>query len=173
MGTTPNYLWPYPELTDPPDGATQIKALANAVDTSLKGVDTLVFRDSGWINLTVAYQANWQAMSGNPCRGRRLGPIALVNLNAQRITTALTSDATGNFTDSKIFTCNDARFLPDYNTWFSWVAGAFGIHGLLNTPDPSAGSFSWLAQCMSGASSSVNINQTCSGTIAYVCSAAY
>jgi len=36
MGTTPNYTWPYPELTDPPDGAGQIKALANAIDTSLK-----------------------------------------------------------------------------------------------------------------------------------------
>lgn len=38
MGTTPNYTWPYPELTDKPDGATQIKALANAADSSLKGV---------------------------------------------------------------------------------------------------------------------------------------
>lgn len=36
MGTTPNYTWPYPELTDKPDGATQIKALANAADSTLK-----------------------------------------------------------------------------------------------------------------------------------------
>lgn len=36
MGTTPNYSWPYPELTDRPDGAAQIKALANSVDTTLK-----------------------------------------------------------------------------------------------------------------------------------------
>lgn len=42
MGTTPNYTWPYPELTDPPDGATQIKSLANAVDGTVKGIDTRV-----------------------------------------------------------------------------------------------------------------------------------
>lgn len=36
MGTTPNYGWPYPELTNIPDGATQMKSLANGIDTTLK-----------------------------------------------------------------------------------------------------------------------------------------
>ena len=36
MGTTTNYAWPYPELTDPPNGPAQIKALADAVDLSAK-----------------------------------------------------------------------------------------------------------------------------------------
>jgi len=40
MGTTPNFAWPYPELTDPPDGATQMKTLANAADASVKTIDT-------------------------------------------------------------------------------------------------------------------------------------
>jgi len=40
MGTTPNYAWPYPELTDPPDGASQIKALAVASDATTKTLDT-------------------------------------------------------------------------------------------------------------------------------------
>lgn len=35
MGTTPIYAWPYPELIDPPDGASQIKALALAVETTM------------------------------------------------------------------------------------------------------------------------------------------
>lgn len=35
MGTTPKYLWPYPELTDPPDGPAQIKALALAIDDTI------------------------------------------------------------------------------------------------------------------------------------------
>lgn len=35
MGTTPNFGFPYPELGDPPDGATQTSALANAVDSTL------------------------------------------------------------------------------------------------------------------------------------------
>src|SRR4029078_9836598 len=35
MGTTPNFAIPYPELTDPPDGAGQLKALAQRVDVCL------------------------------------------------------------------------------------------------------------------------------------------
>ena len=35
MGTTANYAIPYPELTDPPDGAGQMKALADRVDACL------------------------------------------------------------------------------------------------------------------------------------------
>lgn len=45
MGTTATWALPYPELSDPPDGPTQIKALANRTDaiaTQLKsGVPTL------------------------------------------------------------------------------------------------------------------------------------
>jgi hypothetical protein len=33
--TTTNYSFPYPELTDTPNGATQIQSLATAVDTAL------------------------------------------------------------------------------------------------------------------------------------------
>ena len=168
MGTTANYQIPYPELTDPPDGAGQMKALANKIDALLYGD-----HDSGWINLTVAFQANWQANASVPIRGRRLGPLAMLNLNAQRITTTLVSDAAGNFTDTKIFTCADARFQPDNPTWFSWTFGAYGAHGLLNTSDPSAGSFSWLLQSISAASTTVAINQLSQGTVIYPCSASY
>lgn len=35
MGTTANFALPYPEVTDEPDGAGQIQALAVAVDTEL------------------------------------------------------------------------------------------------------------------------------------------
>lgn len=36
MGTTGYYALPYPELTDPPDGAGQIKSLATAIENLLK-----------------------------------------------------------------------------------------------------------------------------------------
>src|SRR3982750_1428346 len=42
MGTTTNYGWPYPELTDETDGASQMKALAQAADVSLKALATTV-----------------------------------------------------------------------------------------------------------------------------------
>jgi hypothetical protein len=40
MGTTANYALPYPELTDEPDGAAQITALAVATDAELKALET-------------------------------------------------------------------------------------------------------------------------------------
>lgn len=42
MGTTANYLFPFPELTDSPNGPAQIGALATAVDTSLKTVENSI-----------------------------------------------------------------------------------------------------------------------------------
>jgi len=36
MGTTPVYHWPYPELNNPPDGATQMKNLALAIEPTVK-----------------------------------------------------------------------------------------------------------------------------------------
>jgi hypothetical protein len=42
MGTTANYAFPYPELTDPPDGPDQIGDLAIAVDSQLKTVETSI-----------------------------------------------------------------------------------------------------------------------------------
>jgi hypothetical protein len=42
MGTTTNYSLPYPELTDEPDGAAQIQALATAVDTELDALQTAI-----------------------------------------------------------------------------------------------------------------------------------
>jgi hypothetical protein len=35
MGNTPIYGWPYPELTDPPDGPAQIRALGTAIEGTL------------------------------------------------------------------------------------------------------------------------------------------
>lgn len=42
MGVTSNYGWPYPSLSDPPDGPDQIGDLAVAVDTSLKTVENRI-----------------------------------------------------------------------------------------------------------------------------------
>lgn len=39
MPTTPTYSLPYPAITDPPNGAKQIQALADATDTILGAVD--------------------------------------------------------------------------------------------------------------------------------------
>lgn len=52
---TPNYGWPIPALTDPPDGPAQIGALGNAIDTTLKaqiGAASVGFTPT-WAGLTV------------------------------------------------------------------------------------------------------------------------
>jgi len=66
MGTTTNYQIPYPELTDPPDGAGQMKALATKVDTQLKAVDTtlragIVAVQVGTVTLTGSGSTNVSA----------------------------------------------------------------------------------------------------------------
>ncbi|WP_406046589.1 hypothetical protein [Kribbella sp. NBC_00889] len=41
-GATPNYGWPYQLLSDAPDGPDLGKDLAEAIDTTLKAVDTAI-----------------------------------------------------------------------------------------------------------------------------------
>jgi hypothetical protein len=42
MPTTPNFVWPYPQLSDPPDGPDQIGDLALAIDSTVKTVSDRV-----------------------------------------------------------------------------------------------------------------------------------
>ncbi len=54
MGTTTNYGWPYPASTDTPDGATQIRSLADAIDLTVfnLGKDAVLCTNSGGQTLT-------------------------------------------------------------------------------------------------------------------------
>jgi len=109
MGTTgAPWLLPYPELTDPPDGPAQIKALATAVDTALDTLDTRT-ADTGRVNpIAGTYQTGWAL--ANPIIGRRHGPFCVVEFSVKRTGTALTSPATGNIADSFLFQFTDVRF---------------------------------------------------------------
>lgn len=67
MGTTPNYAIPYPELVDPPDGATQMKALATKVDTQLKtNYDAL---NAGVLKIPFAVHTNKVAVANHGANG--------------------------------------------------------------------------------------------------------
>lgn len=52
MGVTPNFSFPYPELSDAPDGPSQISALAGAVDTELAALAPVVARYYGLADTT-------------------------------------------------------------------------------------------------------------------------
>jgi len=168
MGTTPVWLLPYPELSDPPDGPAQIKALAEKLETQLTAVNK---RDSGWIDLTsvTSFKTNYIADS-SPCRGRRIGPLAFLDLNAKRATAALVADASGNFTDHDILTVNDARFQPEMANFVMGAIGAYsGLTVILTTTQP----VHWLLQAISGASATIAIGQACHLTACYLSSTAY
>ncbi len=44
MGSTPNYSWQYPALTDPPNVPQHLQNLADAADATVKGLDTRLDR---------------------------------------------------------------------------------------------------------------------------------
>lgn len=135
MGTTPKYLLPYPELTDPPDGPAQIKALALAIDAL----------DTGWIDLTsvTSFKPNWIAVGGIPVRARKIGKIAFVELTAARTTSTLTADAAGNFTDEQILTIDDPRFRPDVLQYVHGMHHQVGGIAQITSASPIA--LNWLA----------------------------
>lgn len=55
---TPTYGWPYPELTDPPDGATEPANLALAIDTSLAALAATVATNAGRAAIFAALVGN-------------------------------------------------------------------------------------------------------------------
>lgn len=69
MGTTPTYALPYPELTDVANVPADMRELAEAVDTVIKGPHT----DSGWVNVTV--NAGFAISSGNTPQVRKIGNV--------------------------------------------------------------------------------------------------
>jgi hypothetical protein len=114
VGTTTNYAWPYPELTDPPDGAGQIKALATAADATVKGNDY----KSG--TMTVNYSTGFDN-DGRTNSFQRQGRFIILKLYFKRTGTALTATATGSFTgapqigtlaDNKLWAAFDGFYLP-------------------------------------------------------------
>lgn len=67
MPTTPIYGLPYPSLSDPPNGAAQIQALAEAVESELQRIDgtpvTVTAADSGSVSTT---SATFVTLAGDP-----------------------------------------------------------------------------------------------------------
>jgi hypothetical protein len=111
MGTTSKYAWPYPELTDPPDGASQIKALAVAIDATVKNVDEppLLQCESGTAQSFSS--AAWTAIQFN---------INVVDTHAMHSTVT-----------------NNTRIVAAVKGWYqvgggcSWVSNATGKRGLM------------------------------------------
>lgn len=85
MGLTSNFSFPYPELTDAPDGATQTKNLADAVDAEIQHIlnggtsssPTLIVTDT-WHTITL--DAGWSPQSGFDAPQYRLLPTGDLQL---------------------------------------------------------------------------------------------
>ena len=50
MAVTPTYNFPYPSLSDPPNGPAQIGALALAVEDELERIDNAILPQIPWVN---------------------------------------------------------------------------------------------------------------------------
>lgn len=91
MGTTTNFAWPVPELTDPPDGPAQFKALGNAIDATVKTVKTTADAAKAATDVPQVARARWVGTGAIPAGGG--GPGYTAPLSAQYDTSALTSTA--------------------------------------------------------------------------------
>jgi len=160
MGNTPNYTWPYPELTDPPDGAGQIKALALAVDTSLKTVDTRAADSGNKDAITLTPATGWGTVAAN---GRRFGSLCVVHWVATRTGAAIAAAANGNISDSLVLNITDVAFQPHYSAYsgFANNNGSFGRCFL----NPSTGAL-YIAQY--GPNLALNTGDALAGTLVYV-----
>lgn len=144
MGFTPNYSIPYPEQIDPPDGAGQMKALAQQVDTKLKPIENRVSANEvilagsvGLVKVAGVYQTGW-AEQGPGIYGVRIGRLCLVGFCGKRTGANITALANGNISpDSPVFQITDTRFLCEptmMHAWQPWMysLGQAGASYLVN-----------------------------------------
>jgi hypothetical protein len=143
MGLTPVYSWPYPELNNPPDGATQMKNLALAIEPTVKtnadnvaaigtgsfGAFTPYTPAGGLAGVTIgngSYNVNY----------RRIGGLVWIQLNINAAASGVTTVfAAGNLMMKLPFTSNNYYT----NGAAYWAPGGGGAYkaGLcsLSAPD--------------------------------------
>jgi len=64
MASTPNYAWPTPDNTDPvADGALDMRTLGNAIDSTVKSLNTATLASIATTNTTVAAIGAWTAFT--------------------------------------------------------------------------------------------------------------
>jgi hypothetical protein len=64
MASTPNYAWPTPDNTDPvADGALDMRTLGDAIDSTVKSLNTATLASIATTNTTVAAIGAWTAFT--------------------------------------------------------------------------------------------------------------
>jgi len=64
MPQTPTYSWPYPALSDPPNGAAQIEALAEAAESTVKSLDTRLTKVETPVRCRVRFSGSFFLAAG-------------------------------------------------------------------------------------------------------------
>lgn len=105
-GTTTNFGWPYPTQTDPPDGATQIQQLAQAIDTYVKARTTTFQHNTG---LSITASTGWGSM--DYYWQVKFGMLFL-RLQVTRTGASIVAPSTGNILNSQLATINDSLYMP-------------------------------------------------------------
>lgn len=105
MPSTANFNLPYPSPQDAPDGASQIRALAEAVD------EALVLNDTGTqTNMGLQIASGWQLIEKVH---RVIGKICFFRLYVTRTGSTLTGVG-GNLADTLIATITDPALRPAF-----------------------------------------------------------
>lgn len=79
---TPNYAFPYPTLTDAPNGAAQMQSLATAIDTQLKVTDNNAATNTANISRSTAGPVAAKMYQSGAQSGIASSTWTRVNLNA-------------------------------------------------------------------------------------------
>jgi hypothetical protein len=174
MGTTPVYHWPYPELNNPPDGATQMKNLALAIEPTVKtNADNVAANTASitTIDARTVDSGNKDSIAFTPAAGwgsvvvsgRRFGPLCVVHWVATRTGTAIAAVASGNIADTLVLTITEPTFIPHYSVYSGFGVGT-GSAGRFFLGAPGAALY--IAQYAPGIA--INTNDILNGTIVYI-----
>lgn len=137
MGTTPVYQWPYPELTDPPDGASQIKAALLAIEPTMKATrDGVPHIQTGQVQVVLTNMQNYAQTITFP-RAFTAMPTVVGNMNSASGTVTLwVIRCTTVNTTSFSLTLNGPAAVT-YSPYVQWIAGLGAVNApALLTADP-------------------------------------
>jgi hypothetical protein len=174
VGNTDNYAIPYPEQHDIPDGAGQMKSLADRVDEVLKPIADNVVANSAaitTIDTRTTDSGNKDTIAFTPATGwgtvvasgRRFGPLCVVHWVATRTGTAIAAVASGNIPDTLVLTITEPTFIPHYSVYSGFGANQ-GSAGRFFLGTPSGALY--ISQYAPGIA--INTNDILNGTIVYV-----
>jgi hypothetical protein len=123
MGNTPLYGWPYPELTDPPDGPAQIKAALLAIEPTMKATrDGVPHIQHGQILATITNASGFNVSITFP-RAFPVPPTVVGNINSASSTMTGWVFRCTSITNTTFNLYVNGSTAITYTPYLQWIAG--------------------------------------------------